>query len=394
MTNRLDSELRNRPDHKDGRAVHKGWQALKALQSVGGFNKWVIFAAVLLIVLTNALSGFVQDLISWAISRLQALLTADEILPVPGPTLAAPTDRVSALSALDQQALHAALAVATTSILLAALVMWLLNIAKQGLSEQQPLVKEDQPAPAIALIMFLSMPSPVKWKENNGTRKKADKFEAERAEAFIRFGIDFEKWLGRIIFPPIADAKFQIANSFGANKEAMDKVAASFDGANWRVNAEALRPHMYPGSRLKEVILIASSDTEFSAGSSQYLERSKRLLSDILSRHGCPRVIVGSCEGIKLSNAGQLSRLGSSVDFDDLGAVVAALYAINAHLKKKYNCTDADVLADISSGTKLVTAAGLAFATLVENRRVQYVNTNSFAVRSFDVTHQFPDEPR
>jgi hypothetical protein len=178
-------------------------------------------------------------------------------------------------------------------------------------------------------------------------------------------------------------------NDAGASASEVERLEKFFTCRqfNWRMNIEALGPHMAKTSPLQHVVIVPSSDAstegKIQKGSIEWLASAQRMIKQVLANNGMGSVTVSGLGELKSTTG----RLPTSIFYYDLEAVVDALYEATSTLKRLHHCRERDILVDITSGTGLCNAAGLAFATLVEDRRVQYVDTQTYRVRTFDVTH-------
>ena len=144
----------------------------------------------------------------------------------------------------------------------------------------------------------------------------------------------------------------------------------------WRMPAEAVAFHAFaPDSVLRDLIIVGSSGVK---GSQPRAADFRRWLERLWPAGG---------RDVRLRLLEELlpEDVPAGVDVDDLESLVQVFDEIYRRLEHE-GVSRHRVVIDITSGTKLVTAAGVAVA-LAEGRRFQYVD-RGYAVTLFDPTYQ------
>lgn len=414
------------------------FQAIKALQSVGGLQWTVIGWVLALIILINLISGWLQGIIDdWVGQGFSAFWDYCKEKP--------------------ENFTSILLLVVVVTLFIAA-VERLRRRAEKGIAERRPRVDDKAPAAPIAIIMFLSTPSlraefevtenllispprtesdPAKETQGNmdeNNKNITEYQKIQRFTAFISTYIKFKpgKEHKKIVFPDSVFAKNATNTSqVGPQNETIpieedsknntsslsDQVNVAYAKFNWRMNIESLKHYARDGGNLRDIIIIPSTDAQKSdgfdtdgnvkyktfPGSCHWLAEAKHFIRLVLQNNGIA-ISDGHGPGIRLRGCGEIDlpaaagsppgsqmirRLPEAIDYTNMEQLVDALYELNAAMRAEHRCAEQDILVDITSGTVMTSAAGMAFATLVKNRRVQYVNTNSHEVRTYDVTHEF-----
>jgi hypothetical protein len=346
-----------------GTSSRRAYRALKALQSVGGLYwltiLWFVLLATLVAMIATEIHDLVRAAFQWATARL-------------------------GLASMALTAIRLAV-IALVFMGVVGLLVWQ---ARKRLAEARPKVLVGEPAGAVGIIMFLSTPNLFNlkdcWKDAGGQGISDEdmfrKFVAAAAK-HVRL-VPYANHPGTAVTPAGLKQAFAIDGPISDPSVTEPGLRMFFEKFNWRMNVEALRHHAGADRPLREVILIPSSGA---GGSVKWLAEAKNLLSSMLDRSGAGNVAVRNCDEVNLA---ENRRLPQAISYEDVEGLVDALYDLTLAVKRRHHCGERDVLVDITSGKGLNSAAGLAFAALVEDRRVQYVDTESLKVMTFDVTHE------
>lgn len=140
---------------------------------------------------------------------------------------------------------------------------------------------------------------------------------------------------------------------------------------SWRMPLEAIAHHLY---RLEKVIVITTEGTH------KYFETFKTLVlaltTDKPTDH--PRLDIQSPQDFDISMDHPLS----SESFKELNDAVNAIYN---QLQERHNIRHSEIIIDITGGKKTCSVAG-AVVSLAKGKRFQYVSTDNYDVREYDVT--------
>lgn len=146
-----------------------------------------------------------------------------------------------------------------------------------------------------------------------------------------------------------------------------DATRCEFQGP-WRMPVEAIAFHR---PRLTHVVVIPSADGGAVGGPPET---------------GTVHEMDTFRSMIKALTADRVAVLASdAVDFEDVTSLVAAVERAYALLADA-GIGSADILVDVTGGSKLATTAG-AIVSLDEGRRYQYVSRRDYRVRAFDVRY-------
>lgn len=160
-----------------------------------------------------------------------------------------------------------------------------------------------------------------------------------------------------------------------------EQLSTFFNAMPWRMNVEGLRAHIFPRWNLHTVVLVPSPQSKI------WLDPVSTMLRGFLtqSKHSKTKVVSPCCFGRDICDA----NLGmkEAYDYFDLSSLVDLLYKITRYAKITYGFSEDKIIVDITSGSVICSAAGLSFATLVDRRKVQYVNTGTYKIENYDVTH-------
>ena len=212
------------------------------------------------------------------------------------------------------------------SLLCGGAILWLLHKARRkGASLGFRIATDDAPKRARALILYLSNP-------NDVDSKLLDSVNGDISDASLR-----KRFAG-----------------------------------SWRMPLEAIAYHK---ATLREIVLITSTDSATHTGSNRYAEVFEGLLNRL-------------CNGAtpRIRSAGDfVSEYADGVNFEDMEQLVSVTNAVFDALIDE-NMQRSDILIDVTSGTKVATAAGTVVA-LAEGRRFQYVSTQDYQVRTYDPTY-------
>ena len=358
---------------------HKAYRALKALQSVGGLHGQTIRWFIGLIILLGMLSGLLADtlpmILKWIVYGTSTLFCNIGSFQRPSE---------------DPRLLI------TTSIIIGLLLFFIIHalrkLAFHHLSELRPTVVITAPSTATSIVMFLSTPNFFVLSKR-GLDLTEDSFPIYLKSLRQRLRlISYERSKKTLLENDREDTDegsvrreaFIIHDPENEDEPSSEDLRQFFKHVNWRMNIEALRPHIQDGSPLKQIVIIPSSGSK---GSIAYLNDFKSLIQSLLHFQGLENVSIEGCGDIAISSTNNL-RLPDSVPYEDVKGVVDILYEVTLFARRKFQCSERDVLVDITSGKALNSAAGLAFAALVEGRKVQYVDTETLKVSCFDVTHE------
>ncbi len=90
---------------------------------------------------------------------------------------------------------------------------------------------------------------------------------------------------------------------------------------------------------------------------------------------------------MKIESDGRKINLAQGIKFNDIEALIHLLFNTYTVLKKeKYR--ESEISIDVTGGQIPNSVAGAVFAILVPTRRFQYIDTNDYKVKSFDVYHE------
>ena len=160
---------------------------------------------------------------------------------------------------------------------------------------------------------------------------------------------------------------------------------------NWRMPFTAIKYHMdVKGACLKSVIVIPSADNRDILGTHhldeifcQYVETAAREQNLLLTVTRVADVLDG---GKMTSESGPQIDLTKGIDFSDIKNLVRLLFRLRRELQKDFH--ESEVLIDVTGGQVPNSVAAAVFAILVPTRRFQYVDTNTYKVKSYDVSHE------
>lgn len=253
-----------------------------------------------------------------------------------------------------------------------------------------PIVREQESKPVRVLVLFYSLPA-----LRNGDCKSSLQ-AAQRCIARKRLRLKAcDRLRARKGLPPgmISDKHW----------------LAEFKQDNWRMPMTSIAYHMNgDAARLDTVVLIGSPtvqkpDQKIAWGSTvfmpAFIEEVKQRLDPTKSLSKTLRIVpVGDLIDSSALGAGfafdEDRRKGycaeQGVFFEDLDTIMRLLFRLYGKLKKD-GYAEEDILVDITGGKALSSIAGAAFAVLVRGRRFQYIDTNTYAVKSYDVHHDLDD---
>lgn len=183
-----------------------------------------------------------------------------------------------------------------------------------------------------------------------------------------------------------------------------------FGRHNWRMPAESIARQLAGEPRLIERIVVIPSlpvpkeANTHEQGSSDYFKIFKEIMGsgdsnpmknsqtkihfvgEIISEEKAAEYGLIDAE----HGSGRKSpvyRPEAGVSFEDLDAMMRLLFAIYRELSaSEYGYREKDILLDATSGKALVSIAAAGFAILTPGRQFQYVDTNNYDARSYDVT--------
>jgi len=159
--------------------------------------------------------------------------------------------------------------------------------------------------------------------------------------------------------------------------DGLDAFRARHGGLNWRMPIEAIAHHR---AHLSRIVLVCSGDEPRRPGSA-----SQRLLFEQLVKRCFP-----DCEFTIEVAEDDHRGADRGIDFNDIDAVVRLTDTAFERLVEKARIAPADILIDITGGSKLCSVAGSVVA-LAEGRRMQYV-TGQYQVRVQDVSYVLLDD--
>lgn len=152
----------------------------------------------------------------------------------------------------------------------------------------------------------------------------------------------------------------------------------------WRMPLEAIKAHY---GQLDYVVLIGSArDTVYDPKTKVGKEKEGsyefcQAFFALLAKLSPTRRIQGLCHH-EIEGAGY----PQGVKFNDVEQLVAATQEAYTYLVEKEGLNVREILVDITGGTKFVSAAATVVA-LNAGRRIQYVDTNSYALHVYDITY-------
>ena len=157
----------------------------------------------------------------------------------------------------------------------------------------------------------------------------------------------------------------------------LDGFRQQFDRASWRMPLEAVAYHT---PDLELVVVIASAGD---GGSFKQLDKFKTLLEQMFADAKFMLVPLEDCFGEKDDK----TAFNKGVDFEiNPERLARATNAAYEHMRKQ-GLRPSDILIDITGGLKVPTVVGSAVA-LAEGRRIQYVSTQDYHVRVYDVSYE------
>jgi len=127
---------------------------------------------------------------------------------------------------------------------------------------------------------------------------------------------------------------------------------------SWRMPVEAVKYHL---PKLKKIVVITSPQ------SSEYLDNFKKLLESVFGEE-----IPGIVTEKQISN------------FENMQEVFNILDEIYEELTKE-GYRNKDAIIDITGGQKINSIAGALMTLLYNDREFQYISTNTFEIKSYDV---------
>lgn len=82
-----------------------------------------------------------------------------------------------------------------------------------------------------------------------------------------------------------------------------------------------------------------------------------------------------------------LNSFRDGVDYEDMDELVSAIEDAHQYMENEMKITANEVLIDITGGQKVTTIAG-AIVALGEGRKFQYVSTNDYSIKTYDVEYE------
>ncbi len=325
---------------------NNGRRALRVLATIGGYSPFVIAVIMLVGLATSIIFGASYELIRDTLSHWVGETSPGWKTYVP--------------------------------LILLVLLMLSLGIHKlrylavEAAGDHPPKVSIHESAPAKALVLFLSMPS-------IHHLPQVDAIENESGEENLKRRV--RAFLENLNTGDFLDAGW-LEKEFGA--------------MNWRMPLQAIRHHLtVERACLQQVVIIPSADDGERLGTHHLDEIFRDHVEGVLRRRfkdkpkGRVRVdrVADIVEQHDLTDAdNRKTDLTKGVLFHDFKSLIHLLYFVFKYLKKSY--LESEILVDITGGQKTNSVAAAVFAILVPTRRFQYIDTNSFDVRSFDVYHE------
>ncbi|MGH8610641.1 MAG: hypothetical protein ACREYF_00980 [Gammaproteobacteria bacterium] len=160
--------------------------------------------------------------------------------------------------------------------------------------------------------------------------------------------------------------------------EITDKTVREQFVGSWRMPLEAIAHHL-DHLHLEKVIVVPSKDSPRKAdGTIRFFDLFVSLVKSLVAK-AKPR--------LELIGLHQIADPWSQgVDFEDAEALVGALDQIFEWLRQS-KIKEYEVMIDVTGGQKVPTIAG-TMVSLGESRRLQYVSTRDYKVRSYDITYR------
>jgi hypothetical protein len=170
----------------------------------------------------------------------------------------------------------------------------------------------------------------------------------------------------------------------GTNQSMLERTTRQTISNGWRMPFEAIAYHLERAT-LEKVVVIPSKDT-------YPRNTDNELVIDKGTIHDYPlfkQLVEGTCSrDIKLYNAGEISISSEhGVDFESFESIYKCLGAIFKWLREQGYNTPTEAMIDITSGQKVGSSVA-SVMSLDLDRKVQYVSTNDYTVRSYNVTYE------
>jgi len=163
-----------------------------------------------------------------------------------------------------------------------------------------------------------------------------------------------------------------------------DEITEYYEKFSWRMNIEALNllDLKANSGSLKHVVIIPSIPDKNRLWEA---DLAFKFLSKFASQYSETAISFLFPDELGETKSG--NSLPRYIDYNNLEEITKRLYSINKILKCKYNYKEEDIIVDITSGTAFCSAAGMAYASLLKGRRIQYVDTNDHFIQRCDTTH-------
>jgi len=158
------------------------------------------------------------------------------------------------------------------------------------------------------------------------------------------------------------------------------EIRSGFKGP-WRMPLEAIAHHL---ERLTDILVLPSSDAPGEQdGTYRHLDRFRTLVKWLACDDRRRIEVLGPAQ----FSAESSREWDLGADFEDADSLVRALGRMLEflHLRK---IEDYEIMIDITGGQKPPSVAGSAVALEKEGRRIQYVSTRDFKIRSYDITYR------
>ncbi len=264
-------------------------------------------------------------------------------------------------------------------IILTIIISIFRNRLKNYTDDLEPITGVRTSESAKILILFLSSPNP---------RLSSEEFNAYRK-------------LNQI--DQIESTKRRLAALFPDGHSSFlepDWVEDNIPQLNWRMPLMAIRHQLdISGSKLAEIVIIPSSDSPGFPGTHHYDELFRTIVTRALAARQrdvkVNRVADVASHELAYSSGRTTKTIDTTkgVPFDDFDAIVGSLYSLVKHYRNN-NIDDDEILIDATGGKVLNSIAAAVFAILVKSRRFQYIDTETYSIRSFNIYHELDDFPK
>jgi uncharacterized integral membrane protein len=206
---------------------------------------------------------------------------------------------------------------------------------------------------------------------------------------------------GRGVTPPTAELKMRLEKFFAQNPGSLTDplwlAAPPMKTFNWRMPFEAIAYQLRGANPvLERVIVIPSQDGKDRIGTHHFDGIFSKLV-EVMLRKDHPgvrveRIADAADPVLKIVRRNQHSvlELVGGVPFHDMDAIYAALTSLFKQLQSD-GYAPSDILIDATGGQVPTSIAAAVFTILSAQRRIQYIDTNTYEVLTFNVTHDAAD---